>query len=326
MILAGDIGGTKTVLALFEETSDGLREVRDETFASKDYKSLVDILAKFVPQPLPSSLRVACFGVAGPVVDGRCQTTNLPWILEEPALAQASGAARVKLLNDLEAAAYGMLFLRPDELCVLNAGSQRRCQGNIAVIAAGTGLGEALLYWDGKQHHPIASEGGHTDFAPRTDQEIDLLRYLRAKLGGRVSYERVLSGPGLSHIYGFLRDSGYAGEPNWLVEKLRSDDPNVVITQCGLAGEHPLCVAALEMFCSLYGAEAGNLALKGLAIGGVFIGGGIAREILPALQQGGFMRSFTDKGRFTELLQGIQVTVALNPRAPLLGAAHFALR
>jgi glucokinase len=326
MILAGDIGGTKTVLALFEQTEAGLQPVRDATFKSQEHPSLEDILARFLrggPKAVP---RVACFGVAGAVINGKCDTTNLPWHLDETVLAAAVGAPRGKLLNDLEAAAYGMLYLRPDELCVLNPDAPPAGPGNVAVIAAGTGLGEAMLYWDGERHHPMASEGGHADFAPRTDQEIELLRYLRAKRGGHVSYERVLSGPGFSDLYTFLRDSGYAPETPALREKLKSGEPNVVITQLGMAGEDRLCAATVELFCTIYGAEAGNLALKCMAVGGVFVGGGVAPKILPALQSGSFLRGFTDKGRFADLLNRIQVRVALNPRAPLLGAAHFALR
>src|SRR5438132_306887 len=210
MILAGDIGGTKTVVALFDEAGrDELRLVRDATFPSKEHKSLEEILATFLSQERPKpTLRGACFGVAGAVIEGKCRTTNLPWQLDERDLARAVGAPRAKLLNDLEAAAYGMLYLRPDELCVLNAGLPKR-QGNVAVIAAGTGLGEAMLYWDGQRHHPMASEGGHADFAPQNDQEVELLRYLWENLGGHASYERVLSGPGFHNIYRFLRDRGY---------------------------------------------------------------------------------------------------------------------
>jgi glucokinase len=241
-------------------------------------------------------------------------------------LAQAIGAPRVKLLNDLEAMAYGILQLSPDELCALNPSTRPGRKGHAAVIAAGTGLGEAMLYWDGQMHHPLASEGGHADFAPRTDQEIELLRYLRAKIGGHLSYERVLSGPGFYNVYCFLRDSGYASEPPWLTEKLRAGDANRIITEVGLAGEQPLCVATLQLFSTLYGAEAGNLALKCVATGGVFVGGGIAPKILPVLRDGSFLRGFTDKGRFSELLKSIEVSVALNPAAPLIGAAHYALR
>jgi glucokinase len=327
MILAGDIGGTKTVVALFEEAGNELKQVRDATYPSKEHQSLEQILAKFLQdQPARPKLRAGCFGVAGAVIDGKCRTTNLPWQLDERDLARAIGAPRVKLLNDLEAAAYGMLYLRPDELSVLNPGLQPKRKGNIAVIAAGTGLGEAMLYWDGQHHHPLASEGGHADFAPQTDQEIELLRYLRAKFNGHVSFERVLSGPGFLNIYEFLRDKGYHSEPAWLTEKLKTGNPSVTVTQVGLAGEDPLCVATLDLFTFLYGAEAGNLALKCVAVGGVFVGGGIAPKMLPALQKGGFVRGFTSKGRFSDMMKSIEVSVALNPRAPLIGAAHFALR
>jgi glucokinase len=326
MILAGDIGGTKTVIAHYDESNGSLRQLRVATFKSKHYPSLEVILSEFLKDSPGLSLRAGCFGVAGAVLEGKSRITNLPWQLDEQTLAQATGVPRVKLLNDLEAAAYGMLHLSPDELCVLNPGSRPGRRGHAAVIAAGTGLGEALLYWDGQRYHPMASEGGHADFAPRTDQEIELLRYLRSRSDGHVSYERVLSGPGFYNVYGFLRDSGYAPEPPWLAEKLVGKDPNPIITQVGLAGEDPLCVATLELFSTLYGAEAGNLALKCVATGGVFVGGGIALKMLKVLQNGSFLRGFTDKGRFSGLLKTIEVSVALNPAAPLIGAAHYALQ
>lgn len=326
MILAGDNGGTKTVLALFDEAADGLRLVRDGTFPSREYASFEAMLAEFLKGETPGAVRVGCFGVAGPVIDGRSHTTNLPWILDEGSVARAIGARRVKLLNDMEAAAYGMLCLKPDEFSVLNAGRSPARQGNVAVIAPGTGLGEAMLYWDGTLHHPIASEGGHADFAPHTEQETALLQYLRSRFGGHISYERVLSGPGFYNIYTFLRDSGHAPEPSWLSEQLRSGDPNATITRIGLAGADPLCVATLDVFSSILGAEAGNIALRCLAFGGVFIGGGIAPQMIAALQKGGCTRAFADKGRLSELVQGIDLRVALNPRTPLLGAAHYALR
>jgi glucokinase len=326
MILAGDIGGTKTVIAQYDASDGTLRQLRTAHFKSRDYPSLEVILAAYLKESPGLSLRAGCFGVAGPVIDGKCHTTNLPWEVDEQSLARGIDTPRVKLLNDLEAAAYGMLHLSAKELCVLNPGSRPGRRGHVAVIAAGTGLGEAMLYWDGQRHHPLASEGGHADFAPRTDQEIELLRYLRAQLGGHISLERVLSGPGFYHVYCFLRDRGYAAEPPWLAEKLRGADPNPLITQLGLAGEVPLCVATLELFSTLYGAEAGNLALKCVATGGVFVGGGIAPKILPALQSGGFMRGFTEKGRLSELLKTMEVSVAMNPAAPLIGAAHYALQ
>jgi glucokinase len=325
MILAGDIGGTKTVIAHYEESGGSLRQLRVATFKSGDHQSLQEILEAYRKDSPHLSLRAGCFGVAGTVIDGKCHTTNLPWELDEQVLAQAIDAPRVKLLNDLEAAGYGMLHLSSDELCVLNPGSHPGRRGHAAVIAAGTGLGEAILCWDGQRYIPMASEGGHVDFAPRTDQEIELLRYLRAKVGGRVSIERVLSGPGFYDLYCFLRDSGHASEPPALAEKLRGVDPDPIITQLGLAGEDPLCVATLELFSTLYGVEAGNLALKCLPTR-VFVGGGIAPKILPMLQGGSFMRGFTDKGRFSGLMKSMEVSVALNPAAPLIGAAYFALK
>jgi glucokinase len=326
MILAGDIGGTKTTLALFEEAGGDLQPRHEATFPSQEYQSFEQIVAKFLGPTPDRSLRAVCLGVAGPVMDGRCETTNLPWILDERTLARLTGATRVKLLNDLEAAAYGMLHLRPHDLHVLNQGRQPQRPGNIAVIAAGTGLGEAMLYWDGVHYHPIATEGGHADFAPSTDQEAELLPYLRGKFGDHVSYERVLSGPGLQYIYAFLRDRGYAHEPSWLADKPASGDPSATITEIGLAGADPLCVATLDLFTSIYGAEAGNLALKCLALGGVFVGGGIAPKVLPALQQGNFMHAFMAKGRFSDLMASLEVRVALNPQTALVGAARYALR
>jgi glucokinase len=326
MILAGDIGGTKTVLALFDSSPEGLQEVCSETYASQTYPSLQAILETFLASSPALTLQAACFGVAGPVLGGKCVTTNLPWTLEATALARMLRAPRVLLLNDLEAAAYGMLFLPPEAFDVLHPGAQPSRQGNIGVIAAGTGLGEAMLYWDGRRFHPVATEGGHASFAPGTDLEIDLLRDLQARFGGHVSCERVLSGPGLANIYAFLRRREGTPEPNWLKSEFRQADPSPIISRHGLAGSEPVCVAALELFVSIYGAEAGNLALKCMAVGGVCLGGGIAPQLLPALHQGRFMDRFTDKGRLASLLATIEVKVVLNPHAPLIGAAYFAIR
>jgi glucokinase len=323
MILAGDIGGTKTVVALLEAAGSGLRTIREESFSSPGHAALEEILDRFLtgagPRP---SLAAACFGVAGPVVEGKSQVTNLPWAVDERELSRALQVPRVKLLNDLEAAAYGMLHLSADDLCVLQPGLSRK--GNIAVIAAGTGLGEAFLYWDGQRYHPIASEGGHADFAPRSDPEAELLAFLRKEFG-HVSYERVLSGPGLFNIYRYLRDSGRWPEPPWLTERLAEGDPSAVVSEAALAGSHPLCVEALELFVAIYGAEAGNMALKTLALGGVFVGGGIAPRIRLKLTDGRFVAAFRDKGRFSGLLASIPVQLALNARTPVLGAAHVAL-
>ncbi len=323
MILAGDIGGTKTVIALFESSAEGLRPVREEVFASREYPSLEAILTKFLEAGQGGhAVRLACFGMAGPVLEGRAKITNLPWQMDESTLARAIGASSVKLLNDLEATAYGMLYLAPRDFQTLSEGTARK--GNIAVIAAGTGLGEAILFWDGKQHRAIASEGGHADFAPRGDEEMALLGYLHRKHGEHVSYERVLSGPGLLDLYRFLRESTAQPEPRWLAESLEQGDPSAVVTETGITGKDPVCARAVEIFCSIYGAEAGNLALKCLALGGVLVGGGIAPKMLPVLTQDHFMRGFTAKGRYADLLRGLPVKIALNPRAALLGAAHYA--
>jgi len=325
MILAGDVGGTKTLIGLFEQEGGRLRSVRKQTFPSQDFGALEEILQRFFRKERRPALRSACFGVAGPVVAGRSKITNLPWQLDESRLAAELQVPRVKLLNDLEATAHAMRHLPPAQLSVLQRGLKR--EGNIAVIAAGTGLGEACLYWDGETHHAIASEGGHADFAPRTDQEIELLRYFAPKFGGHVSYERVLSGDGLYNIYKFLRDCGHGIEPPWLTEQLKSsDDPPVVISEVGLSGKAPLCIEALNLFSSIYGAETGNLVLKFLALSGAFVAGGIAPKILATLQNGSFMSGFIDKGRFSELMRNTEVHMAMNPKAPLIGAAQFALR
>ncbi len=321
MILAGDIGATKATLALFEEAPGALAPTREATLPSRQFPSLEALAQRFLSDAGPVKIAAACFGVAGPVMGGRCVTTNLPWEVEEGRLAEAIPAPRVRLLNDLEAAAHGVLQLRPEDLEPLQAGRPRK--GNMALIAAGTGLGEAILVWDGVRHFPVASEGGHADFAPRTDLEIELLQYLR-KAYGHVSYERVLSGPGLFDIYRFLRESRRAPEPPWLRDRMEREDPSAVISEVGLAGGDPLCALALALFVSIYGAEAGNLALKAMAVGGVFVGGGIAPQIRPKLADAGFLTAFCDKGRFSGLMASIPVLLVLNLRAPLIGAAHVA--
>lgn len=320
MILAGDIGGTKTLLALYENSGGTPSPVREESYRSGDFTSLEDMLLRFLGRAPRAALRAACFAVAGPVIDGRSRTTNLPWELDEGRLAEVL-STRVRLLNDLEGAAHGLVLIGRDRLEVLQAGVQR--PGNMALIAAGTGLGEAILVRAGERYHAVASEGGHADFAPRTDQEIALLGYLRNEYG-HVSYERVLSGPGLHNIYRFLRDSRAVAEPEWLRERLEAGDPSATISEVALAAGHPLCTAALGLFVSIYGAEAGNLALGALALGGVFVAGGIAPRILPALRDGAFVEAFADKGRLADLLRSIEVSVVLDPRLTLIGAAAVA--
>ncbi len=279
------------------------------------------MVRRFLGDGPSSEIAAACFGVAGPVVDGRCVTTNLPWEVDEASLSEAIPAPRVRLLNDLEAAGYGVLSLPPAELAPLQAGRVRK--GNMVLIAAGTGLGEAILVWDGARHRVVASEGGHADFAPRNDLEIELLRFLQKEFG-HVSYERVLSGPGLYNIYRFLRERGDMAEPCWLRDRLEREDPGAVVSEVGLAGGDPLCATALDLFASIYGSEAGNLALKALAVGGVFVGGGIAPKIRAKLTDGRFTTAFCDKGRYHDLMASIPVRLVLNTRAPLLGAARVA--
>ncbi len=321
MILAGDIGGTKTALGLYTRSGAGLAAVRTEEFPSRNFASLEAVAAAFLREAEKAQLRAACFAVAGPVIAGAAQLTNLPWTVDAAALAAIT--ARVSVINDLQAAALGSLHLEPADFCTL-AGGNPGARGNIAVIAAGTGLGEAFLVWDGRRHIAVACEGGHADFAPRGDEEIALLQHLARETGGHVSYERVLSGAGLVRIYRFLRQQSGEPQPDWLTLRLAAGDPAAVISEIALAGADPVCVRALEMFVSIYGAEAGNLALKVFALGGVVVAGGIASKILGELQKGGFVSAFTAKGRFAGLMQSMPVKVVLNRHVSLIGAAYHA--
>lgn len=329
MILAGDIGGTKSNLALFPIRSGKLSPVVEKTLPSKEFAGLEDLVRDFLehvsrqqPHGVIEQISSACFGVAGPVVDDRVETPNLPWIISVQGLQRALDLETVRLINDLEATGYGVSSLGQEEFVVLNEGTPWR-KGNAALIAAGTGLGEAMLYWNGKDFTAIASEGGHADFAPRNAVEMELLTFLLDRLD-RVSYERVLSGPGLFNIYSFLRDCGHGEEPAWLTEKLKHGDPGAVIGEAALANQSELCVRSLDLFVSIYGAEAGNLALKFKAVGGVYVGGGIAPKIIEKLRDGTFMRAFTHKGRLSPVLEGIPVRVIMDPRTALYGAARFA--
>jgi glucokinase len=323
IVLAGDVGGTKTVLALFEVRGVEVILLRSDTRPSRDFASLEAVIDAFVNGGARPPIAAACFGVPGVVLNGHATATNLPWTVDEKALQDAIPTPRVKLLNDLEAAAWGVLQLPPAELASLQAGTRQR--GHKVLIAAGTGLGEALILAEGTRHHVVASEGGHADFAPRTARESALLDYLRREFG-HVSYERVVSGPGLLNIYRFLRDTRGLVEPQWLRDRLAADDRSAAISEIGLAGGHPLCAEALDLFASTYGAEAGNLALKAMALGGVYVGGGIAPKIRAKLVDGSFITAFRDKGRFGPLMDSIPVHLVLDPRAPLLGAALVAAR
>lgn len=325
MILAGDIGGTKTHLALFSFERGRLALRQEWTVASRSATSLDAVITATVGARI-REVSAAAFGVAGPVVRGRCEATNLPWIITTASLARLLKTRAVALLNDLEALAYGLETLAPRQLTTLNRG-RAQARGARVVLAAGTGLGEAGLVWDGSGYRAVPSEGGHTDFAPRTEEESRLLRYLRMRHRGHVSYERILSGPGKLAIYEFLRDTTRAPEPAWLRRRLAdSNDPSAVVSAAALDGRSRTCASALRIFAGIYGAEAGNLALKFLATGGVYVGGGIAPTILPRLTDGTFMQAFLDKGRFRALLATVPVHIILEPKAGLLGAAAFASR
>lgn len=323
IILAADVGGTKTNIALVSFQGRTVRPFLLRSFPSRQFANLERIVRTFVSAGGPR-VRVdgACFGVAGPVVRGTCHTLNLPWTVSQRRLQAALPAASVHVINDLEAMAYGTARLSAKDVVTIHRGRPQP-RGNRALIAAGTGLGEAMLWWDGAAHRPSASEGGHADFAPRTALEMDLLRWLQRE-HAHVSYERVVSGPGLVRLYRFLRLRTKTAEPRWLTSALRDQDAGAVITQAGLARRERCCRQALEIFVSLYGAEAGNLAMKALATGGVYLGGGIAPKILPLLRQGGFLRAFLDKGRMRRLLADIPVRVIVNEHAALWGAAHYA--
>lgn len=322
MILAGDIGGTKTVLALVKRTAGGQLQVFEEqSFASQDFATFDEILQLFLeskPKPV-----AACFGIAGPVIEQRCQTTNLPWLLDGQALQSSLDTPHVRLLNDLEAMALGMLHLPADDLVELNP-QARPQNGHCAVIAAGTGLGEAILAQDGDQYKAMATEGGHCSFAPMNALQDGLLSYLRQSFPDHVSYERILSGVGFSHVYDYLLSAGFAPAcPIVPASSGSGVDRNAVISRLGVAGEDSLCEATVRLWAEIYGAEAANLALKCFASGGIYIGGGIGPKIRPVLESGVFMKAFVSKGRFQSFLSGVSVKLALNAKTPLIGAMHY---
>jgi glucokinase len=320
MILAGDVGGTKVHLALFDFTDGNLKHARDKQFPAKEYSGLQEIVKEFV---VSEHITAACFGVPGPVRDGRLRLTNLPWTLDSRELAVNLKIDYVFLINDLQANGYGISELAADQIYTLSEGDAQQI-GNRGLISAGTGLGEAFLVWDGRGYVPYPSEGGHSDFAPRNEDEIDLLRFLRQKYNGRISFERIVSGQGLTNIYEFLRDVRGLEEPMWLAERMANEDPNAVITESALKAKSEICEKTLDMFVSAYGAEAGNLALKILSVGGLYVGGGIAPRILEKLKDGTFLKAFTDKGRLSQLLVNTPVRVILESRTALIGAAAYA--
>jgi glucokinase len=322
MILAGDIGGTNARLAYFDVVNGQFCLVAATIYPSREFTSLDEIVSRFI-ETMDFRPEFACFGVAGPVLNGRVETSNLPWIIEAKNLAHLLKLKNVALINDLEANAWGIGTLDPKDIVAINEGDDN-ARGNQAVIAAGTGLGEAGLYWDGTHHHVFACEGGHADFAPRNELEMDLLHYLRAQFG-HVSYERILSGPGLVNVFCFLRDTGRGTEPKWLVDEMHESDAAAAISRAAIEGTCSLSEHALNLFTAVYGAETGNLALKVLTTGGIYLGGGIAPKILPKLMEPFFTESFLDKGRMRPMLERIPVRVIMNDKLNLLGAARCAL-
>lgn len=329
MILAGDIGGTKTNVALLETDGRNVGAVMAQRkFPSAGYDSLEKIVTEFLTAEHAPPLTHACFGVAGPVVDGRVDATNLKWDVSADALSRLLGIHRVSIINDLEATAYGIEALAPHQLYTLNEGDTQR-GGNRALIAAGTGLGMAGIVWHEGHYHPVPSEGGHIDFAPRNSLEMKLLDYLlkNEEFGGHVSYERILSGPGLFNIYNFLRDTKYAAEPDWLAAEIaKESDNSAAVSAAALTHKSELAMKALDIFVEIYGAMAGNLALLMVSTGGCYVGGGIAPKVIEKLKDGSFLESFTAKGRFRELLAGMPVHVILDDQTALYGAARKALQ
>ena len=322
MILAGDIGGTNTRLAFFEGTSDNLRPREIEVFPSPQFSGPAEIVRKYLAKH-NQTVQAAAFGLPGAVVDGRVQTTNLPWVVDSRHLAEELRLERVDLINDLFANAHGIAVLQESDFAVLNVGIPSPT-GNRALVSAGTGLGEAgLLCEPDGGFRPFPSEGGHSDFAPTNELEIELLRFLLGRFE-HVSYERVLSGPGLHNIYDFLRQTKRAEEPPALADQIAHGDPSAAIAKAGLEGSTQIAVQALDMFVSIYGAEAGNLTLKVVATAGAFIGGGIAPKIISKLKSGGFMKAFTAKGRFQGLLSNVPVRVITNDKTALFGAGRVA--
>ena len=323
MILAGEIGATRTRLAAFQTEGNRLQSVVERIYISHDHDGLSGILADFIrTEGIP--VHSACLGVAGPVRAGRSKISNLPWLIDSRDVAKQLKLDSVGLLNDLEAYAYGIDGLESTDFITLNQGLDE-AEGNRAVISAKTGLGMAGLYWDGFRHHPFASEGGHADFAPRNDLQMELLAYLKKKYG-RISCERILSGPGIKNIYDFLRDAHKAEEPEWLrAEMSAAPDPPALISRIAQEGKAAVCDQTMSIFVSVFGAETGNCALHYMSTGGIFIGGSIAAKIVPRMKDPLFMESFLDKGRMETILKDMPVKIVVNDDCGMIGAARYTL-
>ena len=321
LILAGDIGGTKSNIALFNVVGGALEQVRSKRFPSSSYPGLNAMIREFLgEEKLP--IRGACFGVPGVVHNGRARPTNLTWGVDADEIASEFSIPHVSVLNDLEANAYGISQLRIRDFAVIQQGALD-AKGNRCVVSPGTGLGEAGLFWDGQRYRVWACEGGHADFAPRNELQIALLEYLMKQFG-HVSAERIVSGMGIENIYKFLRETGRGRELPAVAAEMLAQDPNIVISRHADAGTCPMCVQTLEIFVGCLGAEASNMALKTMATGGVFLGGGIPAKMLPHIRSVAFLHSFNDKGRLSSLMENTPVLVILNEQAALLGAAGFA--
>lgn len=323
MILAGEIGATRIRLAAFDTEANRLQRVVEKDYPSQGHDGLSGILADFIKtEGIP--VHSACLGVAGPVRAGRSKISNLPWVIDAKEVATQLRLNSVGLLNDLEAYAYGVDALESKDFISLNEGSED-AEGNRAVISAKTGLGMAGLYWDGFRHHPFACEGGHADFAPRNELQTELLAYLQKKYG-RISCERILSGPGIKNIYDFLRDTNKAEEPEWLRSQMNTaPDPPALISRTALEGKAAICDRALSIFVSVFGAQTGNCALNFMSTGGIFIGGSIAAKIVPKMKDPVFMESFLDKGRMETILKDMPVKIVANDDCGIIGAARYTL-
>ncbi len=331
-VLAGDIGGSKTNIGIFDVKDQQVKSLFEATYVSSHYHSLEEIIEHFLTQLKNNDLKIpiaaACFGVAGPVNNNYCEVTNLPWIIDAVQMQKKFSWKTVNLLNDLQANAWGIAALGEQDFISLNEGnlsSGQKNLGNASIIAAGTGLGEAGLFWDGEKHIPFASEGGHTDFSPATEQECRLYQFLRKKYNGHVSWERIVSGMGLENLYQFLCYEAQSQPPVWLQQQMQNGDTAAAIANAAAAGKDKLCQQALDWFVHFYGVEAGNHALKIMSSGGVFLGGGIAPKIIKQLQSGDFMQAFCDKGRMQHLLQAMPVKVIMNDKTALYGPALYAV-
>jgi glucokinase len=322
LILAGDIGGTKSNIATFKIVGGSLSLVRSQRYQSAGYPGLGAIIREYLGKEDPRFL-AGCFGVPGPVHEGRAKPTNLSWGVDAAEISEEFEIPRVSVLNDLEANAYGISHLTASDFAIVQKGAPD-AEGNRCVVSPGTGLGQAGLFWDGKRHRVWACEGGHTDFGPRNALEIALLEYLMKQFG-HVSPERIVSGMGIENIYKFLRETGRGKELPSVAAEMKNTDPNVVISRYAASGECPMCVQTLEIFVGCLGAEASNMALKAMATGGVYLGGGIPTKLLARIQSVGFLHAFNDKGRLSSLMEAIPVLVILNDQTALLGAAHYAL-